>query len=57
MMKPKNPKTIPPSARYSHLVWGVDVNSHPLVAVNGKKHFNSVPVPIYKAVKRQPVFA
>jgi len=43
-----NPKTIPPGAKYSHTVWGVDINEHPLVAVNGRKHFNSVPVLVYK---------
>lgn len=39
-----------PHAKYTHTVWGVDVNENPLVAVNGHKHFNSVPVPVYRKV-------
>ena len=40
----------PIGTKYSHTVWGVDINGNPLVAINGSKHFNSVPVPVYKKV-------
>lgn len=43
-----NPKTISAYAQYSHTVWGVDINEQPLAAVNGRKHFNNVPILVYK---------
>ena len=50
-----NTQHTPPAlnVRYTHTVWGVDINEHPLVAVNGRKHFSSAPVPVFKKVHRQ----